>query len=530
QGELIHQPWPLEQAMQPLGDLLTSDTDLLGIQTPLWLCSSGAGILAHGAPAFGFNQPPPGTRRYDWDISALQGDFDQRPPFDPGGKGDGRFTIQAPDLALDILLAPDLPTLTRQALSRLGVPAALPPEYLFRDPVWTTWARYKMFISQQTVLDFAQEIVRHGFPRSVMEIDDVWQHRYGDLFFSPSRFPDPKSMVDTLHDMGFRVTVWVMPFLQDDSQAFAEAVQAGYLVHTDDGAPLPIRWWQGDGYLLDVTNPQALDWFARRLRALQEETGIDGFKFDAGEAVYLPVEGRTHQPLSHRNEYTRRYVEFVAQFAAQASPPMPVEVRAAWNNQRLPLFVRLWDKSTVWGQDNGLQSVIPGLLHLGLTGYPFVLPDMIGGNAYRHEPDAELLIRWTQLNALLPAMQFSLAPWEHGETCTRLCLEAAELHARMTPRLLQIAEESLQRGEPFLRPVWWLAPQDERALTCFDQFLVGDSLLVAPVVEKGARSRDIFLPPGRWRACPDGDIFPGGQVLRAYPAPLDTLPLFERLP
>jgi alpha-glucosidase (family GH31 glycosyl hydrolase) len=140
------------------------------------------------------------------------------------------------------------------------------------------------------------------------------------------------------------------------------------------------------------------------------------------------------------------------------------------------------------------------------------------------------MIRWTQLNALLPAMQFSLAPWDYGEECTRLCRQYAELHLEFTPRILELASEAILSGSPIIRPVWWLAIQDERALTCDDEFLLGNDILVAPVLQPGATSRDIYLPPGHgaWRDYWSGQIFTGDTLLSNYPAPLEILPIFMR--
>lgn len=208
-----------------------------------------------------------------------------------------------------------------------------------------------------------------------------------------------------------------------------------------DGSPYLVEWWQGRGGLLDVTNPSAMQWFMDRLQILQNETGLDGFKFDAGEACFLPSDAVTHQKID-ANEYTYHYVDAVSKHYRLT------EVRSGWKNQRAPIFFRQWDKTTSWGLDNGLHSVLTGILALGLSGYPFILPDMVGGNAYEETTDAELMIRWTQLNALLPSMQFSLAPWDYGEPCAELCRRYAELHTEFAPRIMKIAHETTKTGAP----------------------------------------------------------------------------------
>jgi alpha-glucosidase (family GH31 glycosyl hydrolase) len=252
-------------------------------------------------------------------------------------------------------------------------------------------------------------------------------------------------------------------------------------------------------------------------------------------------------------------------------------VRSGWNNQPSPIFFRLWDLSSNWTYANGLRAIIPSTLSLSLCGYPFNFPDMIGGNAYfefpRNRlihgiivkviipllernirkgkdvpedevlgytdvpkwvektpwfgyPTAELMIRWTQLNALMQIMQFSIPPWEFGEECNRICRQYARLHLEFVPTLQNAARNAAKTGAPVIRPVAWLAPHDECALFTDDQFLVGEDILVAPVVEKGRRERDIFLPPGLWRDYWTDQTYQGGTVLKQYPAPLDILPIF----
>jgi alpha-glucosidase (family GH31 glycosyl hydrolase) len=454
----------------------------------------------------------------------------------------------------------------------VGFPKDIPPREFFGKPVWTTWAQYKDQINQERVLDFARQIKGNGFPYHVLEIDDRWQLKYGDLIFDPERFPDPKAMIDELHAEGFKVSAWIIPFLHPQSSAAQEGAQKGYFIKRADGHPYPLRWWHGLGYLLDATNPAAMDWFGRRLRKLQQETGLDGFKFDGGEAMYVPQDAILHHAGESRNFYSHSYVDWIGRNFSLC------EVRTAWFNQTAPVLFRLWDLWSSWERENGLRSIIPATLQLSMTGYPFTFPDMIGGNGYftfpknkylrslitklviplikrRKQrntddefaevhasdvpefiqtkamfgwPTAELMIRWTQLNALMPVMQFSITPWQFGEECSSICRRYVKLHRDFTPLFESLAKHAVQTGEPIVRPVFWLAPSDPRALDCHDQFLIGDQLLVAPVVEKGANRRNIYLPPGEWKDHWTGTQFKGPQVLKSFPAPIDRLPFFHR--
>jgi len=525
-GELIHQLFPLNRVMLQNAPFHTFDNSPTGLGSklnPAWFSSSGTLIIADSPVEVGINQPPPGYPRHPWSFSVEErGPFSERPFLDPDRRGDGRITITGLELNLKLFFTENVLTAYARQVGYFGHPVELPPQDLFVRPTWTTWARYKSTIDEEVVLGFAEEILAHRYPRHLFGIDDRWQICYGDLEFDPQRFPDPRGMIRRLHSLGFKVSLWVMPFMSPESAAYDHGARKGWLVRHPDGSPCLVPWWQGRGGLLDVTHPDALDWFLGRLRELQDRTGCDGFKFDAGEACFLPRDAVTFRKI-HPNEYTRLYVEAVA-----AGTPL-AEVRSGWRNQRAPVFFRLWDKSTSWGRDNGLHSVLTGALSMGLAGYPFLLPDLIGGNAYEAGADAELMIRWTQLNALMPSMQFSLPPWEYGSECDEICRRYANLHVELSVEILRAARTAIRSGQPIIRPLFWLDPQDERALTCDDEFLLGDEILAAPVIQPGAQARTIFLPEGKWQEYWTGAMFSGPVVLQDHPAPLDVLPLFRRM-
>jgi len=524
-GELINQRLPLNRLMLPLSPMETFDNGPTGQScklSPSWYSSNGLLILARTPVSVGINQPPADYPRYSWTLGPGKGPFQHRPFEDFNHQGDGYLTLTGEEMHLSVLCLNDAKEAYHQMISIVGCPNQLPREELFRKPTWTTWARYKMDISESKVLQFADQIIENGYPHGVMEIDDRWQTNYGDIEFDRVRFPNPVRLIEELHRRNFKVTAWVVPFFDPGSSAFATGKRNNFLVKDQSGDPYFIPWWQGRGGLLDVTNPEALDWFYISLRALQLESGLDGYKFDAGEACFFPKDAVCNKPVS-ANEYTHEYINFIArQFKL-------TEVRSGWNNQSAPIFFRQWDKSSTWGADNGLRSVLSGILALGLTGYPFILPDMVGGNEYEEKADAELMIRWTQLNSLLPSIQFSLAPWEFPEECNRICLQYARLHVEYADRIIQIARESIKTGDPIIRPIWWGDPCDQIALNCDDQFLLGDDLLVAPILSHGMRARNIYLPAGRWRNIWSGEIFDGNQELQEFPAPLDTLPVFEKI-
>jgi alpha-glucosidase (family GH31 glycosyl hydrolase) len=515
--ELIHQLWPLERAMLDADPLITSDNGPQGLScvlAPVWLASSGIAVLADHDQKHSvrWNHAPGRPTSTRWDLQDPP-PFDIRPRLDDG-TGDGLLRLSAAGLRYTLLAGDDLLGAWRACARHWGRPAVLPPRRLWEAPIWTTWARFKTDIDQGKVLDFADAIIAHGYSHGVMEIDDRWQTRYGDLTFDPARFPNPKKMTDELHRRGFAVTCWVMPFINPDAEIYPLARERGFLLQRADRSPLPVRWWQGDGFLIDIGKAEARQWFAGHLRALQAGADLDGFKFDAGEAIFA----------GGSNEYTHRYVDFISENFPLA------EVRCGWDNQRAPLLFRQWDKSSTWGADNGLKSVITGALAIGLAGYPFILPDMVGGNAYREEKaDAELMVRWTQASALFPAIQFSLAPWDFGEECDRLCRGALEIRRRYMDHLDGAMQAATVTGDPPIRPIWWLSPDDPNSQICDDEYLVGERLLVAPVLQPGQRARNVYLPQGSWRESHSGGIAEGPRWMVEVSAPLDELLVYERI-
>jgi alpha-glucosidase (family GH31 glycosyl hydrolase) len=526
QGEFVHQAYPLDRLQYGPEPLMTWDNGPNGlscIQESFWLASCGFCVLveeiSEGIRA-GMNPPAVNANASGW-----------RPVFETGqelkpllaGNPDARELVLefSADTTLRLLAAADAPSALALASVAFGKPTATPPEALLAEPIWTTWAKYKTAIDQHTVLAFARSIREHDYPGCTLEIDDRWQRDYGDSAFDPARFPDPAAMVRALADLGFKVTAWTTPFFSEASANAIEARAAGYLVRDAAGAPACVHWWQGDAYLLDVSSPAARAWWADKLTMLQRETGLAGYKFDAGEANFVPADARMHRRVE-RSEYSQLWAAFAAEHFPYG------EARCGWRGQRNNILYRQWDKFSVWGLDNGLTSVLSGALNLGLSGYPFILPDIIGGNAYGNSVSAELMIRWTQACAPMLAMQFSIPPWDLGAEADAICHRYARLHVELLPRRLAAARQALASGAPVVRPLFWCAPHDAETYAIGDQYLLGDDLLVAPVLTEGMLIRDIYLPEGCWRDWWSGAEFAGGRWLRGFAAPLALLPLFEK--
>jgi alpha-glucosidase (family GH31 glycosyl hydrolase) len=395
-------------------------------------------------------------------------------------------------------------------------PQTIPAPLLFRAPQYNTWIELMYDQEESAILNNAQRLLEEGYPPGVLMIDDNWQEDYGVWEFHPGRFRDAKAMIERLHDWGFEIMLWICPFVSPDCMTFRQLRDEGAFVLADDGKPHLSHWWNGFSAVLDLTQAIGRDWFAQRLQYLTETYGVDGFKFDAGDLPFYPRDAHLHSEAFNR---------------LGAGFPLN-EFRAAWKSADLPLAQRLADRTHSWGTD-GLASLIPNQIAQGLFGYPFVCPDMIGGGEYSSFlgesfiVDAELVVRYAQAAALCPMMQFSVAPWRIlDERYARLCREAAQLHLKLGEEILQLAEQCALSGEPMLRSLEYQFPGQEYS-AINDQFLLGDSILVAPVLQKGQVEREVVIPSGVW--CDDeGQEYAGPQTVTMQ-APLERLIWMRRV-
>jgi len=190
------------------------------------------------------------------------------------------------------------------------------------------------------------------------------------------------------------------------------------------------------------------------------------------------------------------------------------------------LAQRLRDKKHLWEH---LTKLIPDLMSQSVMGYAYTCPDMIGGGEYQsflHGAviDEELVVRSAQVHALMPMIQFSVAPWRVlSKENSEICRQAALLHTRLGDTFLRLAREASTTGEPIVKPMAMAFPNDGFEMVK-DQFVLGNDIIVAPVVEKGARSRSVILPNGQWKA-EDGQVYAGGQTIE-IDVPLERLPYF----
>ncbi|XP_077202681.1 myogenesis-regulating glycosidase-like [Paroedura picta] len=523
--EMSVQHWPIRLSgyQEPMpfvtSDVYSFRNSFGGILERYWVSSKAAAIRINDSVPFhlGFN-----ASERSFFFQARYKESLYKPPL-----GQQPF----PELSYHICVGSDITSVHRHMAQKyFRKPLKMPSENIFRFPIWSTWALYKKEIDQEKLLEFAQTIQKYGFKHGLLEIDDGYMQNYGDFDFDPFKFPDALEMFEKLKEDGFRVTLWIQPFVHTKSPNFEVGKERQLFVMKPEGHdPAMVKWWNGRGAILDFTNPSAREWFQSQLRQLCLKYGIVSFKFDAGETCYLPQEPGTFQLLPDPSVWSRRYAEMAIPFYEFA------EVRVGYQSQHIPCLVRIIDRDSIWGHELGLKSLIPTVLTMGLLGYPFILPDMIGGNFLPNKtegavdfPDRELYIRWLELSSFMPSLQFSIPPWLYDREVIEIAHKFMALRESLVaPLLLEVAKQVAATGDPLIRPIWWASPNDEFAHQIDSQFLIGDVLMVAPILEPGMSKRDIYLPAGQWKSY-KGELFAKTPVmLTDYPISLDEAAYFS---
>lgn len=406
----------------------------------------------------------------------------------------------------------------------------LPDTMLFTKPQYNTWIELVYNQNQKDILKYAKAIKANGFPAGVIMIDDNWADYYGRFDFRKDRFDNAAAMIDTLHQMGFKVMLWVSPFISPDTEVYRELLSEKLLLFSNGGnsgvswdkadKPALISWWNGYSTVLDFTNPEAKEWFTARLDHLVKTYHLDGFKFDAGDADFYPADAVSFSKATP-NDHTRLWGEIGLKYPLN-------EYRAMWKMGGEPLVERLRDKQHTW---EDLQKLVPHITTAGLLGYQFTCPDMIGGGEFgsfrdTKTLDQELIVRSAECSALMPMMQFSVAPWRVlDKSNLAIVRKMVELRKKYVPYILQLAETSASTGEPIVRSMEYAFPNqgfsDEKG-----QFMLGQKYLVAPMMTKG-KEKTVRLPEGRWRD-DEGKVFKGPRIIKQAVA-LGRLPVYELL-
>lgn len=394
---------------------------------------------------------------------------------------------------------------------------------------------------------WSDETTFYMFNDAEYELKDPSEgYKYEEIKFPEwGRWPDPKGMIDYIHDNKMKLLLWQIPvqkYLNKQSHPLKDLdeeymIEKGYVVKNPDGTPyrIPEGWFTGS-LIIDFSNEEARDWWFRKRQYLID-IGVDGFKTDGGEFVFgrelVFANGKTGAEM--RNRYPNDYVSAYYSFAQQ-NQGITFSRAGYTGAHNFPAHWAGDERSTF---SAFRRSLIAGLT-AGMSGIIFWGWDLAGFNG--DIPTAELYLRSAAMATFCPIMQYHAeskaefnqdrTPWNIAERTGNQDVIAiyrffANLRMNLIPYIYHQASMCTKTGLPLMRALMIEYPEDPRVQGMYDQYLFGDSFLVAPIIEEGALTRKVYLPEGVWFDLWTGEKISGPALINVS-APIDKIPVFVK--
>ena len=351
----------------------------------------------------------------------------------------------------------------------------------------------------------------------------------------PTLYPDLPGLIAELGAAGVRFLGYFNPFLVPEQDLYEPAVRQGFIARNAQGQPYTFVISVLTGGVVDLSNPAAVDWF-KGYATEATRLGIAGWMQDFGE--WLPVDAQIHSGDAARfhNEYPTAW-QRAAREALEAARPggdWILLARSGWlGTAQASQVVWAGDQECTWSEHDGLPTVIPAMTSLGLAGIAWVTHDVAG---FSGGPSTkELFQRWTELAAFTPIFRTHEGlrraenwSWDRDAETTAHFARFARVHRALAPTFIALGEAHRTTGMPIVRSMALAFPNDPRMLPVIDQYMIGEELLVAPVVTEAATSRAVVLPAGRWFDVWDPSRALDGPATVTVPAPIGRPPVFSR--
>lgn len=447
-----------------------------------------------------------------------------------------------------VIIAGDTPGEINEKFTAITGRAPMLPEWA--AGFWQCKLRYE---TQKELLQVAREYKRRGLPISVIVIDYFHWTMQGEWKFDPEKWPDPKAMVSELESMDIKLMVSVWPTIDPRSENYAYMREHNYILRGERGVDVVFMFFGPQTYV-DTTHPGAREFFWSRAKKNYYDYGIRTFWLDEAEPEMRPYDyDNVRMYLGNGEEVSNIYcVGFAKAFydglKAQGEEVCNL-VRCAWlGSQRYGVVLWSGDIASTF---DSLRKQLKAGLNVAMCGIPWWTTDI--GGFINGDPESEefreLMIRWFEFGVFCPIFRLHgfrlpypvrdiLNPdgycgsggpnevWSFGEEAYEIIRRYMYVREELKPYIMKQMKLASEDGTPVMRPLFYDFCGDKNVYDIGDEYMFGPDLLVAPVVELGARKRMVYLPEGcRWKDAGTGMVYDGGTRIEAD-APLDTIPLF----
>jgi len=469
-----------------------------------------------------------------------------------------RSTFEGDTLDVTIVVDPDPLVVVAKLTQLVGLQRATPP-WVLAPMMW------RHVDTQAEVLADLAHLRSLHIPTTTFWIDDGWQVALNTLDFDPTKYTSAPALTASMRQLGFKLFAWNSPYLEapvtgtspDEAQALYPMAAATFDFIEQGGAPFHALGPGGSGYgMLDFTRPAGESLWVTRASS-PVTLGLDGFKLDYGEDL-IPSLGPARLGIALADGETERTARnYPLQYQGAYRAALAAAADAGTSDGPYDGGVLVVRASTYGGAqvadivwpgdlDNGFQhygDADPGSSTKLVGGLPssivaaetlaasgFALYGADTGGYRMGAPTEESLLRWAEHTSLSMVMQLGPGedkyPWNYDETAITTYTALANLHQSLVPYLTLLLAAAQADGTPTIRPLPLAYPTDNDAPNfADDEYLLGPSLLVAPVVTAGATARDVHLPPGDWFSWWGGAAVTGPTTM-TVPAPIGTPPLY----
>ena len=404
-------------------------------------------------------------------------------------------------------------------------------------PDWATgfWQCKLRYETQEQVLSVARRYKELGIPLSVIVIDYFHWTEQGDYRYDPKYWPDPRAMADELHKMGIRLMVSMWPTINEKSENYQTMLDNNMLIRTVSGSNRVFDFY-GPQAEIDPTNPETRKYVWQRLKENYVDNGVDLLWFDEAEPEIHPEHfDNLILSLGNGDEVGLIYPYYYAQLVYDGMKEMGRDDIVTLS--RCAYIGAQKFGTLVWSGDipstfESLRKQIKSGLNMAMCGIPWWTTDIGGfyGGDIESDEFRELIVRWFQYGVFCPVFRLHgsrnghdrtrdiIEPsggdnelWSFGDRDYEILRDLVFLRERLRPYIHDQMAIASKDGVPVMRPLIFDWPEDETCTSIGDEFLFGDDILFAPIVNRGETSRRVYLPAGEWVFARDGKEYAGGQ-------------------